>query len=196
MKKILKSIFALILLLQVFSCIDFSDNIKKEKLNDDSFKAITINEEYEVKLPKYMKEAQNLNDEASLQYQNIFKETYFVVIDEPKEEFKEVFLDIGEYDESLPLIKNYKNAQLEFFKESLTTYEFINESSKKINGKDAEVVAFDGKVQGVIYDISYLFTFVEGDDKVYMLMGWTLKNKRDKYQETFEYISDSFTVLN
>ncbi|MFD2585299.1 hypothetical protein ACFSQJ_00045 [Croceitalea marina] len=196
MKKILKSIFALILLLQVFSCIDFSDNIKKEKLNDDSFKAITINEEYEVKLPKYMKEAQNLNDEASLQYQNIFKETYFVVIDEPKEEFKEVFLDIGEYDESLPLIKNYKNAQLEFFKESLTTYEFINESSKKINGKDAEVVAFDGKVQGVIYDISYLFTFVEGDDKAYMLMAWTLKNKRDKYQETFEYISDSFTVLN
>ncbi len=196
MKKTLKSIFALILLLQGSSCIDFSDNIKKEELNDESFKAITINEEYKVKLPKYMKEAQNLNDEASLQYQNIFKETYFVVIDEPKEEFKEVFLDIGEYDESMPLLKNYKNAQLEFFKESLTTYEFINESSKKINGKDAEVVAFDGKVQGVIYDISYLFTFVEGDDKVYMLMAWTLKNKRDKYQETFEYISDSFTVLN
>jgi len=196
MKKKLKVLFVFTCLLLVSSCIDFSDNIKKKKLTDGDFNTVTVNKEYQVKLPKYMKEAQNLNDEASLQYQNIFKETYFVVIDEPKDEFKEAFIEIGEYNDSLPLLKNYKYAQLEFFKESMTNYEFISESTKKINGRNAEVLAFDGKVEGLIYNISYLFTFIEGDEKVYMLMAWTLKNKEQKYKETFEHISNSFTVLN
>ena len=115
MKLISLKISAVLLLLATASCIDFSDKIKKEKLSDSDFKSISINNEYSVKLPKHMKEAKNLNDEASLQYQNIFKEVYFVVIDEPIEEFKEVFIDLGEYNDSLSLLKNYKQIQLGFF---------------------------------------------------------------------------------
>lgn len=195
MKKILKNIFLLIVVLIIHSCIDFSDNIKKEAIKDENFIAITTNNEYLVKLPKYMKKAKNLNDEASLQYQNLFKETYFVVIDEPKNEFKEVFIDLGEYNDSISLIKNYKNIQINYFKESLSDLEFLSENSLKINGNNAEKIEFNGKVPGVIYNINYQITFVEGATKAYMLMAWTLKRKKEKYRETFDYISNSFTVL-
>ena len=196
MKNLLKSIFAFVLLINVSSCIDFSDNIKKEKPVAADFNTVTINKEYEVQIPKYMKATNDLNDQASLQYQNIFKETYFVVIDEPKDEFKKAFLELGEYNDSLPLIANYKDVQLNFFKESLTDYEFISETTKKINGKNTEEISFNGKIEGVIYNIGYILTFVEGKEKVYMLMAWTLADKNDKYQETFEYISNSFRELD
>lgn len=195
MKHFFKSIAALTIVLLASSCIDFSDNIKKGKLDATDFKTVTINNEYAVKLPKYMKEAKDLNDEASLQYQNIFKETYFVVLDESKEEFKEVFIDIGEYNDSISLIKNYKEVQLAFFKESITDYEFVSEESLIINDMNAEVLAFNAKIPDVIYTIGYQFTYIEGKEKVYMLMAWSLKDKMKKYTDTFDYISNSFTIV-
>lgn len=191
-----KSTFILFLAtLSIISCIDFSDNIKKEPLSDDDFKSVVTNEEYEVLLPKYMKEASDLNDEASLQYQNIFKETYFVVIDEPAEDFVTVFKDLDEYDESKSVVSNYKDTQLKFFRESLTDYDFLEENSLKINGMEAEIVYFNGKVAGVIYPINYCLTFIEGDKNVYMLMAWTLKNKKDKYRATFDKMVKSFKLV-
>jgi len=195
MKLISQKLTVLFLLLTIVSCVDFSNNIKKEKLSDSDFKSIATNSEYVVKLPEYMKEAKDLNDEATLQYQNIYKEVYFVVLDEPKEEFKEVFLDIGEYDESISLIKNYKQTQIGYFKESMTDFEMVSEETMQINGKNAETVSFNGKVSGVIYAISYKFTFIEGNEKVFLLMSWTLKDRREKYNDTFNYIANSFTIL-
>ncbi|WP_343488465.1 hypothetical protein [Allomuricauda sp. d1] len=192
-----KSFFAVLsLVLCSVSCIDFSNNVKKDKLTDDDFIAVVTNEEYEVKLPKYMKEATGLNDEASLQYQNVFKETYFVVIDEYTDDFVSVFKDLGEYDESISVVKNYKNIQLQYFQESLTAYDFLEEKSLEINGLDSEMTYFDGKIEGVIYPINYCLAFIEGDEKVYMLMAWTLKDRKDKYRETFDKIVKSFRLVD
>lgn len=193
----IKSTFLLFVsTLSIFSCIDFSDNIKKEPLSDTDFKSVIINEEYEVRLPKYMKEAQNLNYEASLQYQNLFKETYFVVIDEPSQDFIDVFKDLGEYNESKSVVKNYKDVQMQYFKESLTEYEFLKEKSLEINGLESEMVYFNGKIEDVIYPINYCLTFIEGNDKVYMLMAWTLKDRKEKYRATFEKIIKSFKLVD
>jgi hypothetical protein len=47
--------------------------------------------DYSLGIPTYMTKATTLNDEASLQFQNLFKETYVIVIDENKEKFVTVF---------------------------------------------------------------------------------------------------------
>lgn len=125
-----------------------------------------------------MKGTTGLNEEASLQYQSLLKEAYLLVIDEPKSRFEEVYRDLEQYDEQLSVIQNYRDARLKIL--SRTTE--INSKSKpqsfKINGLSAEFMEIDANISGVSSEISYFLTFVEGSNRVYMIMAWTLKDKK------------------
>jgi hypothetical protein len=168
---------------------------KEEKLADSDFAPVKINDEYSVKLPDYMKKAESLNDEASLQFQNTFKETYIIVIDEPKEEFITTFIELDQYDSSLSAVENYKLIQMKNLEEAMTR-NFVSEPKKlKIHGLDAIQVQMDGNIEAVPNEIAYFLTFIEGRDKLYMMMAWTLRERKEKYSNTFESISKSFRQL-
>ncbi|MDC6365053.1 MULTISPECIES: hypothetical protein [Flavobacteriaceae] len=197
----MKSYFSVILVaLSLFttSCIDFKTKKKEATSNvvvGEDFNQVEINNEYLLSLPKFMKKATSLNEEASLQYQNIFKETYTIVIDESKEEFIEAFTDLGEYNEDISVAKNYRDVQLQLFSESMNIEKESTPVALKINGMDAEMVDIDGTVDGIDEDISYFLTFIEGTEKVYMIMSWTLTNKKDTHGPTFESIAKSFDLV-
>lgn len=195
MKKGLKIILLALVGQLSVSCLNLN-NDKEEKLSLDSdFETVEINDKYSMRIPNYMKKADNLNMDASLQYQNIYKETYIIVIDENKEEFISVFKDIGEYSDSLSPLKNYKDAQLQFIGESINIGSMSEDKAIKINRLDAEKVIIDGTVEGVDYDISYFLTFIEGKETFYMIMAWTLQDKKNKYRPTFEASVKSFREL-
>ncbi|MDN5203688.1 hypothetical protein QQ008_20025 [Fulvivirgaceae bacterium BMA10] len=178
------------------SCFDFNNN-KDENLSiDKDFVPIKINNEYGIKIPSYMKKTNDLNDEASLQFQNVFKEAYIVIIDESKKEFVDTFKEIGEYNDSISVAKNYRDIQLQFLHEGIDISMQSEPKSKRIHGLDAELVEIDGRVDGIFYDISYFLTFIEGEEKVYMVMAWTLKKRKEKYKKTFEKAVGSFRLLN
>ena len=179
------------------SCIDFKT--KKKEVTEtevaEDFNQVEVNGEYRLSLPKYMKKTDNLNEEASLQYQNIFKETYTIVIDEAKNDFVEMFTELEEYDEGISVIKNYRNVQRQLFSESMYVDKESSPVALEINGMEAEMVDIDGRVDGIDEDISYFLTFVEGKEKVYMIMSWTMTSRKDTYESTFDGIAKSFELI-
>lgn len=177
------------------SCLDFM--AKKEGVAMDSnFTEIEINHQYGLTIPGYMRETTGLNSEASLQYQNVFNETYTIIIDEPKEEFVQVFRELDQYREDISTIKNYRDVQLQLMAERMNIETEGKPIALKINGLEAEMVELEGIVNGVDENIFYLLTFVEGNEKVYLIMSWTTASQRDIYKRVFEGIAKSFRLVD
>jgi len=142
-----------------------------------------------------MSKATSLNEEASLQFQNIFKEAYVIVIDEDKQQFIKTFKELSSYDTTLSVIDNYGSVQLQSVS---SRSEVISKEELKnltINGMNAAATELDAKVEGVSVPISYFLTFVEGKKKLYFIMGWTLQNKKEAYRADYLQMRKSFKEL-
>jgi len=193
MKTTIKIILLIFIGQLLTSCVDLDKN-KQENLSlETDFIPIEINDEYRISIPKYMKNTSVLNEEASLQYLNVFKETYIIIIDESKEELISTFKDLGEYNESISVSENYRDIQLKYLSEDIDLSMKSNSKSKRINGLDAELIEIDGGIEGE--EIFYFLSFIEGKDKVYMIMAWTSKERKRKYKSTFKKIAESFRQI-
>jgi hypothetical protein len=193
MKKI-SILFLTISFLTVSSCkkiIDSASSLGKEDLKIEELKAININEEYTISVPEYMTEMKSLNEEASLGYANLFKETYIIVLDEDKDEFISAFKDVEIYNDSLTPLQNYSDFQLESFKENIVATN-LKSLVSKIKKLPSEMHEFNGDAEG--NDIAYLVSFIESDKKMYMIMSWTLKDRYNKYKETFKLTHSTFKL--
>lgn len=157
---------------------------KQAKKDPANYKAIDVNNLYSISVPKDMKSTDFLNDEASLQYFNIYKDQYVMVIDESKAEFIEVFQDLDEYDNNKSIIENYADAQLSFFSENLKIRKETGLQSIKMNGREGLRKSAVADVEGVPDPISYQFAFAEGKTNLYLIMSWTTESKaRDFYDQ-------------
>lgn len=155
----------------------------------------TALELYEIEVPDYMKTTTGLNQDASMQYQNIYKETYLAIIEEPKKDFKDVFEELGDYDNSKSMSENYCTIQMQYFTEGMEIISIENPKSVTINNLEAQQLDLIAKVEGVSNNIYYLMTFVEGKDTVYMIMQWTLDVNEKNYKNTFSYMASTFKEL-
>jgi hypothetical protein len=180
------------LILLISSCLDTSSKNSSENLLNTDFELVNINNQYSMEVPDFMKESKELNDEASLQYQNIFKEVYIIVIDESREEFKTVFQDLGEYDDEISMVENYKSIQLEFLQEAITIHSKEDVESSVINGLPFEIVKVDATSDGI--DIAYTIAYIDGPENVYMIMAWTEQDKREKNEALFQKMIKSFKI--
>ncbi len=151
---------------------------------------------YKISIPKHMTVSTELNDDASLQYQDIYKELYVIVIDEPKTDFIKTFSDpeLNEYNDKLTPEKNYRMVQMKSMKEKMTMKNEPGIKKQTINGLDAEVVDFTGTVEGVESDIYYKLAFVEGTKNLYMIMTWTLDSDKNKNSEEMDQMIQSFKL--
>ncbi|MFT5511651.1 MAG: hypothetical protein ACI8SE_000044 [Bacteroidia bacterium] len=172
------------------------DKIASSGISNTNFTLVNSNDLYQVALPDYMSEATNLSDEAALQYQNLFKELYVVVLDEPLLDFQETFQELGLYNDSLSVIDNYTDAQYNTIIEGLDIKSEVIQKSVKINGLPARIVEFDAEVEDIDVPITYYYTFFEGKENVYLMLAWTLQTKRKKYQPILEKISKSFRLIS
>jgi len=193
MKKI--TIFLLLISLSIISCkkiIESAASLGKEEIKIEELKKININDEYAVSVPEYMTEMKYLHDDASFQYANLFKETYIIVIDESKEEFINTFKELEIYNDSLTPLENYSNFQLKSFKESIGALD-VKKIDSRIKNLPSQIHEFNGKVEGL--DIAYVLSLVEAEKKMYMIMSWTIKNRYNKYKETFKLIHSTFKLI-
>jgi hypothetical protein len=172
------------------------DKIASSGISNTNFTLVNSNDLYQVALPDYMTEATNLSDDAALQYQNLFKELYVVVLDEPLLDFQETFQEIGLYNDSLSVIDNYTDAQYNTIIEGLDIKSEVLRKSVKINGLPARIIEFDAEVVDIDVPITYYYTFFEGKENVYLMLAWTLQTKRKKYQPILEKISKSFRLIS
>lgn len=185
--------FIILITLFLSSCgLKYKDEENDEKID---LQRISAND-YSIGIPTYMTKTASLNDAASLQFQNIFKETYVIVIDESKEEFIKVYEELETYDSTQSVVSNYGNTQIQLITSKLEVVTAKKELKKlKINGLNAATTEIDGKVEGVEFPISYFLTFIEGNKKLYMMMAWTMQKKKDTYRSTFNQIARSFKKL-
>ncbi|MEM7187493.1 MAG: hypothetical protein AAF466_12620 [Bacteroidota bacterium] len=150
---------------------------------------------YEIDVPNDMSAAKGLNIDASMQYENIFNESYLAIIDEDKEDFESAYSLYGKMDTTKSVIANYAQLQVDFFSEGVNVIDKGEFRSIRINGMDAEQIEFTAAVEGVDSDIYYLMTFIEGEKNVYMVMTWTLIGNKGEHQQTFVRMADSFREL-
>jgi hypothetical protein len=157
---------------------------------------VIIDNEYSMDIPSYMTKSTELNDDASLQFRGILKEAYVIVIDESKQEFVDFLHSEDLYDSSLSIVSNYAKTQLENTTASMNVITRKTPIKMKINGLNAVKSEIDGVVDGITFPISYFITFVESQEKLYMIMAWTLKEDKEIHRTTFERMAKTFKCLH
>ncbi|MEZ4779436.1 MAG: hypothetical protein R2786_08675 [Flavobacteriaceae bacterium] len=187
MKKIYIVIPAFIITFLFISCLGKGKN--------EDYRTESALDLYQLEVPKYMTATSGLNQDASMQFQNIYKETYLAVIEEPKQDFIDTFKEIEDYDDSKSPAKNYETIQMNFFTDGMKVNRMGEPQNIKINGLDAQQVEFVGRVPDIDFDIFYLMTFIEGKETLYMMMTWTLSANENTYKETFKHMAESFEEL-
>lgn len=135
---------------------------------------------YYVSIPDYMLETDQLNDVASLQYQNTLKEAYVIVIEDSKKSLTKAGMGFSgprEFYDSFA--KDFFNADDEIGKVK----------DIKVNGNYAVQVEVMRKFNDL--DIIYLVTVVETPTHFYKMLAWTLKSNWDSLIGDFKKIANS-----
>ncbi len=176
----MKKIFALFFIFIVFASCD----------KPTTYQTIKIKKQYSVDLPSFLSEAENLNDEASLQYQNLLKEFYVLVIDEPKQAFANA---IERQDINADL-DGYSDVILKNLRASIQNGVFSEIENIKIGGLNARTFSVTGTVEGI--EIYYEFAQIEGKKQFYQILIWTEPKRLDKHQTEMKKIINSFKELN
>jgi len=133
-------------------------------------------------IPDYMAISYDLNDVATLQYQNVVKEAYIIAIDDSKNHLEFVGL-------------KFMNAR-EFLDDFIGEYK--KDADKRKQGEIKEFVANDNKHAQVTLswtdeevDYAMLITTVETKTHFYKILCWTLKDNKDKLFNDFVTIAAS-----
>lgn len=157
--------------------------------SEDGVEVVKFQEKYSLTVPTFLTKVNNLNDDASLQYQHAFKEFYLIVIDEAKSEFENA-LDIydlnGSYSQDL---SGYSNLVLENF----SGYSKSDIQDVFINNLPAKTFTWEENIDGI--DVYYAVAIVEGKENYYQIMTWTLANRKLRYKDRMNQILNSFNEL-
>lgn len=188
------SFFLLVIIIAFHSCKpETVQDAKKLSLNND-FELVKIKGNYQIKVLDYMTSTNILNDEASLQYMHTFKEEYIIVMDEPKQEFIDIYSDFNSYDEKKSALINYRDTQIQFLNEALKPRHKTKPKSITINNLKVEFIEMDAKLEGIEDIASYFIYYIEAPGNLYTIMAWTLKNKKDIYREKVKKMMSTFNV--
>ncbi len=195
-------IFSFLLLsLMLNSCFSTSgedafDKIDKLVAPLVKYDVVKIEDLYSMKVPDFMTVTTKLQEDASLQYNNPFKEKYVTVLAENTAEVIAFMEGYGVYDVSKSKLDNYVSTRLNYLAESgITIKNQTKIKSKMINGRKAFSTVIDASVPGVAEDITYFFTYIEGKEHCYMISSWTLFDRKNAYTEEVETMTTSFKEL-
>jgi hypothetical protein len=160
---------------------------------DKKIQTVEIDKRYSIELPEFTSKTSGLNQDASLEYQNLAKEFYIIVIDEPIEEFHEAIIESDLADIYSPDFMGYSLYVSDLFLGTVDIYsesDFKEMTINKLKGQQKEV---EGKVSGI--EVYYHYTMVQGAKNYYQVLMWTLLSKKDEHKEQMDEIVNSFKEL-
>lgn len=150
-----KNWFFILLIAIIFS------SCKKEKAIQD-----VETENYTLSVPNDLELTNQLNELTKIQYQNIDKDIYFIVIDEP------IRL-------SAPTLLGYFKLVQNHFREINDDFHVVEYGATKINSCDAIVFSMYGKDLEMGVYTYYRYAIIEDGKNYYQIMSWAhLKNKK------------------
>jgi len=146
------------------------------------FQTKTGGHEYTLEVPDYLKQTFDLNDVASLQYKNILKDVYLIVIEDDKKVLESLEIDFpSTADFLLFFVKDY-NIEAENRMQS-EIVEFEN------NGNNFAQVELTFKDEAGEYFM--LITAVQTNTHFYKIMNWTKLVEKDIYYADFKRTAKS-----
>ena len=138
---------------------------------------------YYMEIPDYMTVTKDLNDVASLQYQNTLKEAYVIVIEDCKDTLETLGMKFtGPQD--------FYDHFIGDFSKGIGEKEQTETKNIKINGNDAVQAELSGKFKDL--PIWYLITVVESPHYFYKIITWTIGENKDKLKTDYIKMVNSF----
>lgn len=153
--------------------------------------SIIKNNNYSIEIPNDLTETKLLNDVASLQYENQFKEFYVIVIDESKKSLLDFFAPNSETPNNL---YGYSELLKVNMASVLGKVDFSKIETIQINGMKAKVFSVETKIENL--DAYYKFGFFESKNSYYQVMLWTLLDKKVDHEPRMQKIIESFKETN
>ncbi len=147
---------------------------------------ISIENKYSLAIPSYLNEVTNLNEDASLQYQNLLRSFYIIVIDETKNEMQKALVVndlLGVYTND---INGYSELLLNGFEQSVEIDEKSDIIDTLVNNMPAKLLSIKGRIEGM--DVFYSIAFIASETKYYQILAWTVASKEDQYKEKMNQI--------
>lgn len=141
---------------------------------------VTVEDKYELTLPGSLAKTNDLNEDASLQYQNLFKEFYVIAIDEPKADMHDALVEYELLDVYSDDIEGYSELIFDSLRESLLNYEQSEVIETTVNGLPAKLTSISGTIEGI--DAFYTVGIYEGAERYYQVLVWTSQSYKERYE--------------
>jgi hypothetical protein len=155
-----------------------------------SYETIAVRD-YFIKVPSHMEKTTALNDLASLQYQNPYKELYIIVLDENKVAVRE---HLGS-NSSKGNDSNSFDRYFTLLSTNLATAVKMKNRTKKdtiIHSLQSKILKFEGEVNGI--KVFYETAFVNGKANYYQVTTWTLLDRRADHEAEMDKMIYSFKL--
>ena len=159
----------------------------------DEQQIVTIENKYSISIPSFLTKVSGLNDDASLQYQHAWKEFYIIVIDESKSEMQKALDDNNLAESYTNDIKGYSDLLMKGFEQTISVSHKSETIDTTINNMPARLLTVNGRVEGI--DAYYSLAFIQGKERYYQIMAWTLSNKEYEYKDKMNRIMYSLKEL-
>jgi len=159
----------------------------------EKYRTVSVEGRFSIEIPSSLTKANDLNDEASLQYQNTWKEFYVIVIEDEKTEFLHMLEEYELTDTYTNDLEGYSELTWDNFTEQTRPLQSPGLSEITVNGMPG--MRLDTSVQYEGVDIFYTYGIVEGKDRYYQIVVWTLASKQSNYQEEMKRIIESLQEL-
>ena len=180
--------------LLIITLVATSGSSEENKLSDqDEQQTVTIENKYSVAIPSFLTKASGLNDYASLQYQHAWKEFYVIVIDESKAEMQKALDDNNLTETYTNDIKGYSELLMNGFEKAISVSHKSEIIDTTINNMPARLLTVSGRTEGI--DAYYSLAFIQGKERYYQIMAWTLSNKEYEYKDKMNRIMYSLKEL-
>lgn len=160
---------------------------------DLKMKNVVIENRYAIDVLSNMTVSTELNEDASLQYQNIFNELYIIVIDESKESIDNAIKKNGLEDIYSLDLEGYAKLILDDYEDNEDVGQIQNLKDTTINGLEAKLYQFDAKIEK--YDVFYKIAMIKGVSRYYQVLTWTLKENETNFKNKMTNMILSFKEI-
>ena len=155
--------------------------------NKTSFTEVKIDDQYSIQLPSFLERTTKLHKDASLQYENLEKEFYVVVIDENKNELRQ-------YNLNFTLASYLDSVKKQVVNNGLTDAIVSAGKEMRLDNCNALVGEITGK--GSKEEVFYKFAVIESNEHFYQVITWTLKECSEKYSSVMDSVIFSLSELH
>ncbi|MFW6272979.1 MAG: hypothetical protein ACOC2U_04275 [bacterium] len=162
-------------------------------VSKDSEKTVTIASKYSLTIPSFLTKVNNLNEEASLEYQHALKEFYVIALDDSKEAYRKTLVNknlTNRYDNDF---SGYVELLMFGMEHSLNIYQKSELKDTLINELPAKTIQISGRMDGI--DAYCYLAFINGEKNYYNIMTWTIADKKYKYASKMIKLIHSFKEL-